>query len=174
MPRKTPKRKYRRYLRGKVQQSLDLGTLAAKTLVSVDMEGTVQERTFVSSVVATYSLGDLAVASGDGPITVGIAQSDYTDSEIEAFIENAGSWTEGNLVSQEIAKRKIKIVGTFEQLGSNQFAVLNDGRMIRTKCNWILNIGQTLSIWAYNQGDSALATNDPDLTVTGHANLWPR
>ncbi len=170
----TKRKRMGRYIRGKVQRTLDLGTLAAKTLIGTTLEGTVNERTLVSSYVATHSLGDLAVSSGDGPITVGIAHGDYTDTEIEAFIENAGSWNERDKISQEIGRRKIRTIGTFEQLGSNQFATLNDGKPIRTKLNWILTQGQTLRMWAYNQGDSALATNDPDYTVTGHVNLWPR
>jgi len=173
---KHPKRRMGRYLRGKVEQRLDLGTLSANTLISVDLAGTVQERALATSIVSIWALADFTNAIGDGPIVVGVAHSDYTDSEIEAFLENAGSWTEGNKVSQEIARRKVRIVGTFlsSVADSAGIAVLNDGKPIKTKLNWILNIGQTLSVWAYNSGDSALATTDPDLTVIGHVNLFPK
>ncbi len=175
LAKRTGRRKFRRYLRGAIQDELDLGTLAAKTLISADLGGVVQEKTWLSSVKATWSLSDFTDAIGDGPIIVGIAHSDYTDAEIEAFIENAGSWTEGNKVAQEISRRKIRIVGSFESsvADSQGVAVLNDGKPIHTKCNWYLATGQTVSIWAYNAGDSALATTDPDLDVLGHANLWP-
>jgi len=175
----TPKRrgrKFRRYLRGKVEKTLDLGTLASKTLVSVNLDGSVEERTWISSVKATWSLSDFTNAIGDGPIAVGIAHSDYTDTEIEQWLETTNSWKEGDLVNQEIAKRKIRLVGTFKSsvADSQGIAVLNDGKPITTKLNFILNTGQTVSIWAYNQGDSALATTDPDMSVIGQANLWPR
>lgn len=171
------RRSFRRYLRGKVQQRLDLGTLAANTLTSVEMTGSVEERTFVSSAVILWGLHDMTQAQGDGPILCGLAHSDYTDTEIEEFIENSGSWSEGDKIAQEKARRKIKIVGLFQGPGGGSAAesvVLNNGKPVHTKLNWILTTGQKLSIWAYNQGDSALATTDPDLTVSGHVNLWPR
>ncbi len=174
--KKKPKQKrFKRYIRGKIQERLDLGTLAANTLVSVDMSGVVEERTLVSSISATWSLHDFTPTAGDGPIVVGVAHSDYTDAEIEAFLEDSGSWTEGNKVEQEINRRKVRIIGTIRAPGSSsRYESLQDGKMIKTKLNWILTTGQTLSVWAYNAGDSAIATTDPDVSVTGHANLWPR
>ncbi len=129
----------------------------------------------MSSIKGAWSLSEFSNNAGDGPITVGIAHSDYTSAEIEEFIENAGSWDEGDLVQQEVAKRKIRIVGTFDKgdLGTVDTAVLNDGKALTTKLGWILNAGQTCSIWVYNNGSSPLDTTDPQLFVKGHANLWP-
>ncbi len=174
--KKKPKQKrFKRYIRGKIQERLDLGTLAANTLVSVDMTGVVEERTLVSSIKATWSLHDFTPAAGDGPIIVGVAHSDYTDAEIEAFLEDSGSWSEGNKIEQEINRRKVRVVGSIAPLTSpTVYMSLQDGKMINTKLNWILTTGQTLSVWAYNAGDSALASTDPDVSVTGYANLWPR
>ncbi len=163
-----------RYLKGNVDERIDIGTLAANTLLKQDMGGTVIERTLVSSIVATWSLKDFTPAAGQGPLLVGVAHSDYTAAEIEAYLETSGSWTEGAKIQQEIAKRKIRIIGTLKGgavLGQGD--VLNDGKPIKTKLNWILVTGQTISVWAYNQGDAAYATTDPDLTVQGHANLFP-
>ncbi len=168
-------RKYRRYIRGAITETVSLGTLGAGVVIAADMTEVVNERTFVSSVVATWSLGEFTPATDDGPITVGLAHSDYTAAEIEAWIENTGGWNEGNKVSQEIAKRKIKIVGTFEiETSATGINVLNDGRPIKTKLNFVLLQGQTVKIWARNDGQSALAATDPDVTVQGHANLWPQ
>ncbi len=164
-----------RYLRGKIQKTLDLGTLGAKVLISTLLDGAVVERTRITSIVATWSLADFTDAIGDGPILCGVAHSDYTDAEIEAVIENSGSWDEGNLISQEIAKRRVRIIGSFESsvADSQGVAVLNDGKPIKTRLNWLLTTGDNLRVWAYNQGDSALATTDPDMSVSGHANLFP-
>ncbi len=169
-------RKYRRYLRGVVNDKIDLGTLGSKVLIGVDLAGTVDEETFVSSLVAVWGISEFTNAIGDGPIVVGVAHGDYSDAEIEAFIENAASWKSGDLTAQEIAKRKIGIVGEFRTSPSDSSGVqvLNEGKPIHTKCNWILKTGETLHIWAYNQGESPLATTDPDVDVTGHVNLWPR
>ncbi len=153
-----------------------LGTLAADTVIGSNFDGSVNERTFVSSVEAIYTMDQFTANSDDGPIIVGIAHSDYSDAEIEAWVENvAGGWNEGDLVAQEVGKRKIRRVGTFPAGASaNDNAALNEGRPMRTKANWILLQGQTVKVWAYNAGSSALATTDPTLHVQGHANLWPR
>ncbi len=141
----------------------------------VPVAETVNERTFVSSVVATYAISDWTPLAGVGPIIVGVAHGDYSSAEIEQWIENSGSWNEGDKVNQEIAKRQIRQIGVLKTpalvtLDSN----LNDGKPMKTKLNWILNQGQTLDYWVYNSGDVAFATTDPDLTIVGHANLWPQ
>ncbi len=168
-------RKFRKYLRGSVDESLALTTLAAKTVAEQVFGDTVNERTFVSSVVLRWSLTAFTKSTGDGPIMCGISHSDYSAAEIEAWIENADSWDEGNLVQQEIAKRKIRMVGVFENpIDEADSVVLNYGKSIRTKCGWILNQGQSLNLWGYNMGTSPLATTAPVLQAFGHANLWPR
>ncbi len=166
-----------RYLRGAVDAKLDIGTLAAKTLVSVAIPGVVQERTLISSVVAAYGISDWTLAVGDGPLMVGVSHGDYSDAEIESYLEATGNWDEGNKVAQESARRKIRRVGMITappdaNVGSQN--VLNDGKPIKTKLNWILNQGIGIRLWAYNMGDSAFASTDPDLFANGHANLWPR
>ncbi len=171
------RRKYRKYIRGAIDKRMALGTLAADTVIGSNFDGVVNERTFVSSVKALYTMDQFTDASDDGPIIVGLAHSDYSDAEIEAWVENttSASWDEGNQVAQEIGRRKIRRVGVFEGVGDpNINAVLNEGRMITTKCKWILLQGQTVKVWAYNAGSSALATTDPTVHVQGHANLWPR
>ncbi len=172
------KRSMGRYIRGNVDENLALGTLAAATLVGVLFDETVNERTYVSSIVATWNLSDFTEAADVGPIVVGIAHGDYSDAEIEAFIENTGSWNEGDLVQQrEVGRRLIRKVGTFGADGPVDSATsltLNDGKPITTKLGWILLQGQTLRYWAYNPGAAAVSTTDPNVRLSGHVNLWPR
>ncbi len=166
-----------RYIRGQVDEELQLGTLAARTLVAQVFDEVVEERTLISSVVATYTLDQFTSGAGSGPIMVGLAHSDYSAAEIEEVIENTGSWTEGDKVSQEVAKRLVRIVGVFGSeggAGATLKHTLRDGEKIKTKLNWILTTGQTLDLWAYNLGNAPLATTDPQVHVEGHANLWPR
>ncbi len=171
-------RRNRRYLRGNVDEKLALGTLAASTLVGDNFDESVEERTLVSSLVASYSMDNLTAPQG--PIQFGVAHSDYTDAEIEEVIENTDSWTEGNKISQEISKRLVRKIGTFaaEAIPTSAGAVVdldfNDGNPVKTKLNWILTTGQTLKYWAYNQSSSALATTAPIITASGHVNLWPQ
>ncbi len=168
------KRPMGRYIRGSVDEEIVLGTLAARSLVVSSFDETVNERTLVSSIVASWSLDDWTLTSNAGPILVGVAHGDYTAAEIEAVIENTGSWNEGDLVSREVGNRKVRIIGTFRVTATGEGAVLNHGRPIKTKLNWILNQGQTLDAWAYNLGSAAVATTDPSVHIEGHANLWPR
>ncbi len=163
-------------MKGTINHSLSLGTLAGLTLTSSDLADVLVEKAWLSSIKATWSLKDFTPNTDDGPILVGIAYSDYTSAEIEGWIENSGSWTEGDMVQQrEISRRFIRKVGT---LSGDQNAlhtdVLNDGKPIRTKCGWMLRTGQTVKVWAYNEGTSALATTTPKVKLFGHANLWPR
>ncbi len=169
--------RFRRYLRGNVDEKLSLGTLAARTLISQVFGEVVTETTFVTSLVAAWAMDAFTVATDDGPIMVGISHSDYTSAEIEEFIENTGSWNVASLVqTREIGRRLIRVIGIFRNDGSSSTApvTLNEGRPIRTKLKWTLNTGQSLDVWAYNLGASALATTDPGVFVQGHANLWPR
>ncbi len=158
----------RRYLKGNINVQLTIGTLADNTSVSTPVGDTVNERTLISSVVANYGLRDQTPT--EGPLVVGIAHSDYTTAEIEEYLENSGSWNEGDLVNQEIAKRKIRQIGEFP--GNATEEILNDGRPVKTKCNWILTQGQTIDVWVFNKSGGAL-TGGAELMFTGHANLWP-
>ncbi len=169
-------RKFRRYLRGNIDHFLALGTLNNNDVIGSALD-TVVDTTWVSSIKATWSLNDLTPITDAGPILVGIAHSDYSDPEIEAFLENTGSWDAGDMVSQELARRKIRVVGTFQFSGGSSALssdVLNDGRQLTTKCGWMLSPGDTLRVFAYNTGSAALATTDPSVRVQGHANLWPQ
>ncbi len=175
---KKPKRRMGKYIRGNVDENLSLTTLGPATLVGVAFDETVNERTFVSSIVAQWALDDFTPGADIGPIVCGVAHGDYTDAEIEAFVENTGSWNEGDMIQgREIGRRLIRVVGTFPSPGSDSAAlgvVLNDGKPIKTKLNWTLLQGQTLRYWGYNTGTSAVATTIPNMRLHGHVNLWPR
>ncbi len=151
-----------------------MGTLASGALVGDTWDETVNEKSLLSSIVATWSLDNL---TGDqGPLIFGVAHSDYSDAEIEAVIENAGSWDTGDKVQQEIAKRLVRQIGVFASSGLDAVhdQVVNDGKPIKTKLNWMLQTGDTLKMWVFNRSGSALATTVPVLKADGHANLWQR
>ncbi len=169
------KRSMGRYLRGTINEGGALGTLGAKVAVGTVFDETVNERTRVTSIEAIYTLSNYTPIALAGPILIGIAHSDYSDAEIEEWIETTGSWNEGDLVQLEVAGRKIRRIGVFDTPDAvTDSAVLNDGKPIKTKLNWILNQGQGLKQWAYNTGQVALATTDPIVSIDGHANLFPQ
>ncbi len=169
---KKSRRSMRGYLKGQVNETLQLGTLAADTLISDTFDETPTEESVISSIVATWSLNGLV--AGQGPILFGVAHSDYSDAEIEAVLENAGSWDQGDKVNQEIARRLVRIIGTMvgkQGTGTNDVQ-WNEGRPVKTKLNWKIQTGQTLKMWAYNISGAALTTADPGLRALGHVNLW--
>ncbi len=162
------------YMKGAVEEELALSTLGARVLISDIFDSTVTEKTRVSSVKAIWSMSGFTAASGDGPIVVGVAHSDYSDSEIELAIEQTGSWSQGDKIAREVAQRLVRVIGVFRTniadaaLGNYR---LNEGKPITTKLNWTLITGQSLRLWAYNQGSSALTTG-VFVRCLGHANLW--
>ncbi len=162
------------YMKGNVDEILVISTLAAKTLVSAIFDDTVSERTRISSLIASYGVSLVTQGAGIGPLVVGIAHSDYTDAEIEEWIETTASWDVGDrLATKEIAKRLIRRIGQFETPSTaTRTETLNNGVPIKTKLNWTLNTGQTLRVWVYNQGTQPFATTSPEVSVQGHANLW--
>ncbi len=161
------------YLRGAVSEKMQLATLAALTVVKANFGDVVTEFHRATSIVARYSLDEFTPSVNDGPIMVGVAHSDYSAAEIEAWLENAASWETGDLVqSREIGRRLIKMIGIFESRGPLESATLNDGKPIRTKLGWGLATGQTIALWAYNMGDSNLADTDPAVQCWGHVNLF--
>lgn len=156
-----------RLLKGSVNKGLALSTLAADTAIGGNFADTVEERCLALSTELTWMLA----SPQEGPIVVGLAHSDYTDAEIEEYLENAGSWSEGDLVQQEITKRKIRMVGTFNG-GAGYDIILNDGKPVKTPLKWILTTGDTLKVWAYNRSGGALTTGS-QVKVTGHVWLKP-
>ncbi len=165
-----------RYIRGNVDEDLGLGTLAAKSLVTGVFDEGVSERTLISSLIATYSIENFTPGAGIGPLLVGIAHSDYSAAEVEAYIETLDSWKEADKIGQEVGKRQIRKIGVFRRQSGAAVdtQALNEGRPIKTKLNWILNKDQTLDLWVYNMGSAAIATTVPVVHCEGHANLWPR
>ncbi len=168
MAKHTKRRRRVRLLKGNVEEALVLGTLAAATLIGANYDETVNERSIVLSHESTWSCQELT--ADEGPVVVGIAHSDYTDAEIEETIENTGSWNEGNLVDQEIAKRKIRTVGVFQGKGEDE--ALNDGLPVKTSLKWVLLQGQTLKMWAYNR-TSATLTTGAIVIIQGHCWIKP-
>ncbi len=162
-----------RYIRGNLDIAIALGTLGADTGILAASD-TVIDRTLISSVVATYSLSNLTATANAGPLEVGVAHSDYTLAEIEAWIELPTSWKETDMLDREILSRKIRRIAMFDfPVGGTGAYTVNDGKAVKTKLNWIVTNGQGLVFWIYNRGTVALADN-ANVDISGHANLWPR
>jgi len=167
------RRKFRRYIRGRVKHEFQPGTLAPLSLFGEKETQSLDESAWLSSVKLLWSCSGFTSSDNRGPLMVGVAHSDYSNAEIESWVEASGQWTSGNKIQEEIRKRHIRQVGIFQiPLGSSGAIPLNDGKPITTKCGWQLVTDQTLKFWVYNMGTASLA-DGVDILISGHANLWP-
>ncbi len=167
------KRSMGRYIKGNVDEDFALGTLAGNTAI-LEASQVVGERTRITSIDCSWTLSDFTPGDNVGPIECGVAHSDYSLAEIEEVLEATSSWNEGDKISQEIQRRLVRRIGVFQHSDALEDSVLNEGQPIKTRLNWILNAGQGLNFWVYNQGSGSLATTDPNMHIVGHANLFPQ
>ncbi len=163
MPAKARRRRFN-LRKAKTTAELPLGTLASDTVIAVALTGAADGPYRCKSVDLTYSLK--GGVDAEGPITIGLAHSDYTVGEIKEAIESAGAISQGSKVEQEQANRLVRPIGTFPD---GIRSALNDGMPIKTKLNWRINVGDTVVLWAYNEDDDALATG---VIVHATGPLW--
>ncbi len=154
MARHTGKRK--KWHRVEFSESFALGTLAdGAAAVSNLTGGSASDNFYATSVEASWSME--ALTAGEVPIVVGLAHSDYSAAEVEAWIENTASFSQDDLVAQEVSRRKIRNVGQFSDTDETDL-VLNEGNKFKTICKFLVNEGKTINAWAYNKSGSALMT----------------
>lgn len=116
-----------------------------------DVTSTAQGNTVADRVFALWAKGVWTYAgntAGDGPLMVGLAHSDYTAAEIEECLEAGASWDEGDLVAAEQARRKVRRVGTFDGLLTDE--KLANGQEVFTKLGFVIADGDTIQSWARN------------------------
>ncbi len=139
-----------------VRQSVTraLGTLLASDLIGATMVLASDEEYRAISYNGTWTLS--GHTAGEGPLHVGVAHGDYSDTEIEEWFESQLAMTRNDMVTREHADRRCRKVGTFSGLGATE--VLNDGKPIRTKLNWHITEGGIIRLWIYNQSGATLTT----------------
>ncbi len=142
---------------------LALATLASDTAITATVTGVATDTYRLVSAKQTWALR--GATAGEGPITVGYNHSDYSVTEIKECLEAFGI-DQGDKTSQERMNRLVRVVGTFPSSGN---AVLNDGKPISTKLNWLIAIGAEAEIFAYNEDTGALTTGS---VVHAAGNYW--
>ncbi len=135
-------------------ETLALGALGSGSMVVGDFDSVVDDTTFLLSIEAVWSMGEHQADAG--PIAIGVAHSDYSSGEIGEWFAATGGWDRGDVVAQEIRKRKIRQVGTFSGIAKQE--TLNDGKAVKTPLKFNIQDGQTLQIWALNQDTTVLTT----------------
>lgn len=151
-----------------ISETIDLGTLSAGGIVTEALTADTASQGFrCTSAVITWAVNGLT--AGQGPIAVGVAQSDYSGTEIGEFMNLATGFTRTNLISQEIQDRRIRTAGAVQ---GGAEAGINDGKPVKTKLNWLVQEGQTINMFAHNGDDGALTTGGK-VSFTGHLNgFW--
>ncbi len=157
MPNKTHTRKRSRgknFVAIPFSAAITLGTLGVGTVINAGMLGaSLGEDLFCISVDINWALRGFTAA--EGPISVGVAHSDYSVGEIGENLD-AELTDPDDKIQQERARRLVRRSGMFPGLASNE--VLNQGTPLRTTMKF--SVGDTFnpSIWARNLGPSALTT----------------
>ena len=124
----------------------------------------------VTSINASYAWSDKAIV--DDGAQFGWAHSDYSAAEIEECLEASASMDVGDKVSQERGNRLVREIGVIGGASTNTAnagASFNDGRPVKTKLNWLLSIGDTLSLWVRNSSGTVYTTGS---TLVASGNIW--
>ncbi len=146
-----------------ITPALALSTLAALTVITTGLTGTSDAQYRLVTSQLTWLMDGMA--AGDGPITVGYAHNDYTVTEIKEALESANSISPGDKVAQERNNRLVRKVGVL----SAESPELNDGKPIKTRLNWAIQIGSAVNLFAYNDSGATLSTG-ANLNTMG--TLW--
>ncbi len=153
----------------RVSTASAVGALASLDVVSLPMTNTPSNSMRIISIDGTWGLADLGATSDDGQ-EFGVSHSDYTDTEVEACLEAAGSIDVGDKVSQEVANRLVRTIGQFTGApGTGAGLSFNDGRPMKTRLNWQMAIGDFLRVWIRN-GSGTVYTTGATVLFNGH--IW--
>jgi len=140
-------------------------TLAGVTVLTTAVTPVADGEYTLVSLKMTHNV--LTLTSNEGPITIGFAHSDYSDTEIKECLEQSGAISLGGKVEQEQANRLVRVIGVVSDLEP----MLNNGNPVKTKLNWKMTIGDTVQLFAYNDNSSALTTG---AIQNAMGSLWVR
>lgn len=128
-----------------------VGALADDTITDLELLGTLSEDLFLISAELSWALNNHT--AGEGPIMVGLADSDYSITEIGECLD-ATPLTPDDRVAMERVRRKVRRVGSFPGLATEE--VLEDGVQKKTPLKWATGTG--LQLFVKNNSGSVLTT----------------
>ncbi len=137
-----------------IENSLTLGTLNTNVVVGGAMHTASDNEFRALTIRGLWSLNNFTI--GEGPIVFGVAHGDYTDAEIEAYLEEDASMARGDKIAAEVAQRLVRQIGIVSGEAADE--TINDGKPLYTRLNWKLATGQFLRAWAWNKGGANLQT----------------
>ncbi len=142
--------------------SVSVAGLAAGDVVKTDHGSVVVDRVYALWAKGVWSMQKNV--AGDGPLMVGLAHGDYTAAEIEEALEAAASWDRSDKIAVEQAQRKVRRSGTFDGVATEE--KLNQGMPYFQKLGFIIEDGETVSMWARNT-DSTARGGSPTVNFNG-------
>lgn len=137
----------------RLRGELSLATLADKTALVVQILNAVEDPYYMISADTLIAIEGLTV--GDGPLIVGLAHGDYSVAEIKEAIENKNMFTSDQIAIEQ-GRRKVRETGIL--IANASEFVMNDGKSVRTKLKFRLEVGQVLNAFVYNDSGSPLTT----------------
>ncbi len=147
----------------------NIGALVALDVISDPITNASTNPFRLMSMDIAWGLANLGATVDDGQ-EFGVAHSDYTDAEIEECLEAQASIDVGDKVAQERSNRLVRTIGQIVgNAGTGAGMNFNDGRKLKTKLNWRMGIGDTLSLWVRNGSDTVYTTG---ARLTGVGNIW--
>ncbi len=142
----------------RVDITIALLTLGTGTIIDGDLTALGTTKYRVVSMDLLWTIRDHT--AGEGPIEVGIANGDLSNTEIGEALD-ANPTSPSDIVTIERTRRPVRIAGLFPGLLTEE--ALNDGKVIRTKLRTILDTGIELIAWVRNDSGAMLTTG----TVVG-------
>lgn len=129
-----------------------VGTLGADTVDFIDLTLLADDFWFQSCDLQWSISGHTA---GEGPLTVGLANSDLSVTEVKEAIQ-ASPQSRSDIIARERARRPVRRVGIFNGATANES--LNDGKPIRTTLKMYVAESDDLQMWIMNVSASPLTT----------------
>ncbi len=171
MPKAKGRRKFN-LRRVRIAATVPIAALAALDVVAGNIIPVSTNVYRLVSLKCSFNIADLGATIDDGQ-EIGIAHGDYSAAEIEECLEAQAAIDIADLVTQELADRKIRSLGYVAGLGElDQSRTLNQGRPVKVKLNWLIGIGDTVKVWVRNGSDTVYTTGSA-VTVLGDAWVTP-
>ncbi len=132
--------------------SITAGNLAADAFVATNLTAIAQDAQFVSTDVY---ISMEAHTAGEGPVQVGIANSDLSTAEIGECLDSVPA-SQSDIIAIEQARRPVRNVGVLPGLNTDE--VLKNGEPTRIKLQWRIRGSSDLQAWIRNKSSSPLTT----------------
>jgi len=149
--------------RVRITPELNLGVLATDTAITGGLTPTGAHMYRAISIIAVWNVQNMIAQ--EGPVTVGYAHGDYSVTDIKECLEAQGAIQFDDKDDQEQANRLVRVVGTLDRENS----VLNNGRPVKTRLNWLIGPGHNINMFAFNESTSNVETGS-SIKLTG--DMW--